>query len=210
MSFFGVFFSAVPKLFWSEYSGEPFLKCLACKVPLMESNMHVVKKKIVGDEAVMEMALCNRCQQQQVEEMSEETRKNLTAFMSEQFQKLAKEHLAENKSDGPQVIEVNEVTDENEGQDLLKRCTDSCILCGIDRDECHRYSLAGVCQDSKLVVQVTPIGQTPMMVCEKCEEKMNDMISQETRDSWDKFVQEHFDGPPGVELDSPANFPMTP
>lgn len=209
MSFFGVFFSAVPKLFWSEYSGEPFCRCIACKVPLLESNMHVVKKKIVGNEAVLEMALCNRCQQQQMEEMSEETRKNLTAFMSEQFQKMTAKQLA-GDDDGPRVIEVVEVTDEREGQDLLKRCTDQCIVCGIDRDSCHRYSLAGVCQDSQLVVQVTPLGQTPMMVCEKCEEQMNELISQETRDSWDRFVEEHLDGPPGVELDSPTTFPMSP
>ncbi|MCR9200583.1 MAG: hypothetical protein NXI04_18250 [Planctomycetaceae bacterium] len=209
MSFFGVFFSAVPKLFWSEYSGEPFRQCIACKVPLLEANMHVVKKKIVGNEAVLEMALCNRCQQQQMEEMSEETRKNLTAFMSEQFQKMTAEQLSGDE-DGPRVIEVVEVTDEQEGQDLLQRCTDNCIVCGIDRDSCHRYSLAGVCQDSQLVVQVTPLGQTPMMVCEKCEEKMNDLISQETRDSWDRFVEEHLDGPPGVELDSPSTFPMSP
>ena len=209
MSFFGVFFSAVPRLFWSEYSGEPFLKCIACKVPLMESNMHVVKKKIVAEEAVLEMALCNRCQQQQVEEMSEETRQNLTAFMSEQFQKLTAKHLEDKAGDGPQVIEVAEVTDEQEGQDLLKRCTDNCIVCGVHRDDCHRYSLAGVCQAEQLVVQVTPLGQTPMMVCEKCEEQMNELISQETRDSWDRFVEEHLDGPPGVELDSPTTFPIT-
>lgn len=206
MSFFGVFLSSVPKLFWSEYSGKPFLKCIGCKIPLMESNMHVVKKRIVGGEAVFEMAMCNGCQEKQAKEMSEETRKNITAYMAKQFQQQAAKHLPD---DGEEhVIEIAHVENEEEGQALLNRCTDKCMICEVDRSECHRYSIAGMCQDANLVVQVTPVVQTPFMVCEKCEMQMSELVSQETRDSWDRFVQENFDGPPGVEIDSPDHYPM--
>ena len=209
MSFFGLFLSAVPKLFWSEYSGKPFFNCIGCKVPLLESNMHSVKKRIVGGEAVIEMAMCVNCQKKQVEQMSEETRENVTAFVKESFQKQLSKNLPEATADGDNIIRIQEIEDPEEGQALLDRCTNHCVVCGIERSKCHRYSLDGTCQESQLIVQVTPIGQTPLMICDGCEQQMAELISQKTRDSWDRFMEEHFDGPPGVEIDSPDHYPMT-
>lgn len=206
MPFFGIFFTPVPKLFWSEYSGKPFVHCINCKVPLMESSVYVVQKRIVAGEAVFEMAMCEGCRENMVVEYSEETRKNISEYMSNQFQKRAVEAIE--VSEEPQILEVAAIEDEEEGQQLLQQCTDYCLICNAERSTCHRYSLAALCRDDEIVAQVTPISRTPLMVCEKCELGMANLISQKTRDSWDKFVEEHFDGPPGVELDSPAGYPM--
>ena len=206
MSHFGVFFSAIPKLFWSEYSDQPFQKCLSCEVPLVECDLHVIQKRIVANEAVMEMAVCNRCRDKQAEEMSEETRKNVTEHMMACFQKRAAELLPQ--TEGTHVIEVTEIEDPEEGNAMLERCLESCLMCGTAREKCHRFSLAGLCRDSEMVVQVTPVGQTPFLICETCEQGMAHLVSKKTRDAWDRFVEEHFDGPPGVELDSPSHYPM--
>lgn len=201
MSVFGLFLSNVPKLFWSEYSGKPFVHCIACKVPVMESDAHMIKKRIVANEAVMEMAMCNHCQAKQMEEMSEETRTNIAKFMTERF----REQVSEELEDATQTtITISEIQDPEEGEALLKKCTDQCMVCGIERQKCHRYSIAGMCHDAQLIVQVTPVGQSPTMVCEKCELELSDLVSEKTRDSWDRFVEEHFDSPPGVENDSPV------
>ena len=201
-----VWFTPVPTLFWSEYSGKPFLKCISCQVPLMESDLYVVQKRIVRDEAVLEMAMCNRCREQQSAEMSEETRRNTTEDMARYFQKQAEDQIPD--SDGPQIIEVAQIEDPEQGEAMMKHCTDHCLICRTARSECYRYSLIGVCRDENLVVQVTPISQAPFMVCEKCELGMADLVSQETRDSWDRFIEDHFDGPPGVEVDSPSSYPL--
>lgn len=206
MSFFGIFFTPVPRLFWSEYSGKPFLKCIDCEVPLAECNVYVVQKRIVAGETIFEMAICERCRDRMTAEYSEETKRNITAYMSEQFQKRAIEDLGE--TEGPQLIEVSEIDEPEEGNAMLKRCVDYCLICGTERSKCHRYSLAGLCRDSEIVVQITPVSRTPLMVCEKCELAMSNLVSQKTRESWDRFVEEHFDGPPGVELDSPNQYPM--
>lgn len=206
MPFFGIFFTPVPKLFWSEYTGQPFVHCINCEVPLIESAVYVIQKRFVAGETVFEMAMCERCREQMVVEYSEETRKNITEYMASQFQERAME--AVDPSQQTQVFEVRAIEDEEEGQELLQQCTDFCLICGTERSACHRYSLAGLCRDNEIVAQVTPISRTPLMVCEKCETGMADLISQQTRDSWERFVEEHFDGPPGIELDSPAGYPM--
>ena len=206
MSFFGIFFAPVPKLFWSEYSGEPFFKCVDCEVPLIESNVYVIQKRYVAGEAVFEMAMCERCRDKLTQEYSEETRANISAYMKQQFQKSAAAGLDDVA--GTQVIEVREIEEPEDGEALLQRCIEHCLVCGTERSKCHRYSLAGLCRDNEIVAQVTPISQTPLMVCEKCELGMADLVSQQTRDSWDRFVEENFDCPPGVEVDSPSSYPM--
>ena len=134
------------------------------------------------------------------------TKKKITEYMSTPFQHREMEGIPE--TEGPQLIEVREIEEEEDGQALLDRCMNFCVICGLEREQCHRYSVAGLCRDSEIVAQVTPISRTPLMVCEKCEMGMADLISEKTRDSWDRFVEEHFDGPPGVEVDSPSSYPM--
>jgi hypothetical protein len=46
------------------------------------------------------------------------------------------------------------------------------------------------------------------MICDKCEQSMAGLVSKKTRDAWDRFIEEHFDGPPGVESDLPSSYPV--
>ena len=46
------------------------------------------------------------------------------------------------------------------------------------------------------------------MMCEDCNSALSEQISKQTRDSWDRFVEDHFNGPPGIELDSPSQHPV--
>lgn len=206
MSIFGIFFGSIPKAFWSEYSGKPFLHCIDCEVPLIESNTFVVQKRFVAGEAIFEMAMCERCREKMVSEYSEETRTNIAKYIREQFETL--NSPTSDEDDAPNPFEMRQIQDPEEGQALLEKCIDFCVMCGAKRADCHRYSLTGLCRDDEIIVQATPIGCTPLMVCEKCELGMSDLISQKTRDSWDRFIEKHFDGPPGIESDSPTTYPV--
>ena len=206
MSKFGVYVTDIPKMFWSVYSEKPFQSCLKCKVPLVEANTFVVQKRVVGDETVFEMAMCERCREQMANEFSEETRENLTNHMNEQLLNSAEKLAAEADDDGH--IVVAEITDDEVGQKMMNDSIDHCMMCEKARSECHRYSLMSLCSDDQLIAQVTPIVRTPMMMCEDCEGSMSDLVSQKTRDQWNDFVEEHFDGPPGVSLDSPSSYPI--
>ncbi len=141
------------------------------------------------------MAMCNRCREQFTLQYSEETRTNIAAFFSAHF---AKNAAALNSSDDETLA----------GEQLLDHCMNHCGICGIARSSCHRYSIAGLCREHDIIAQLSAMGQTPLMVCEKCELEMSKLVSKQTRESWDRFVDEHFDGPPGVELDAPTAYPV--
>jgi len=39
-----------------------------------------------------------------------------------------------------------------------------------------------------------------MMICSNCEEKVQERLSKSTRDQWDKFIFDRFEGPPADAL----------
>ena len=193
MPFPEVFFSPIPKLLWSEYLDAPFVKCIDCEQPLLETNLFVVNKRFVAGESVFEMAMCNRCREAFASEYSQETKAAIAEFFRDIFvsnrDASAEEELA--------------------GEELLNHCLNRCCACGTNREECHRYSIAGLCRENDIIAQISNFGQTPLMICSKCEAGMEGLVSKKTRDCWDRFVDEHFDGPPGVEIDSPSSYPVT-
>ncbi|MEZ6126206.1 MAG: hypothetical protein R3C49_24015 [Planctomycetaceae bacterium] len=206
MPLFGIFFAPLPCDFWSAYSGRPFVHCLECDVPLLESSAYIVQKRIVAGETVFEMAVCNGCREEMVKQYSEETRQNISNFIRQQVQEsLRREEGGLTLSD---LLEVREIEDPEEGAQLLKECLEQCVVCGKPRSACHRYSLSGLCRSDEIIAQVSPFARTPMLICETCGQGMASLISQQTRDSWDRFMEKHFGGPPGIEVDSPAGYPM--
>lgn len=65
-----------------------------------------------------------------------------------------------------------------------------CALCVNTFDEVkdEEFSLVGVCQGSDMLDSA--------MICFSCQEAMNEIISEETRRTWDRFRQENFPGVP--------------
>lgn len=193
----------IPKAFWSEYLSAPFQECIDCGCSLTDSSVYVIQKKFVAGEAIFEMAVCERCREGLVSSYSEETKANLNRRLTEQFEQNAAAQSAKAEETLPQSASEAEIQSESEGAKLLDVCMNRCLFCGIARGLVSRYSLAGLFHHETVVVQQNQQGQSPVMVCDQCERKLIPLISKATRDSWDRFVAEHFDGPPGIEQDSP-------
>jgi len=186
-----IWFAPVPQLFWSEYSGRPFEVCIDCDRALQDCEFYVVQKRFVAKEGVFEMAMCHECRECLSQECSQQTMLAVNGFLAE--------HLSERNAKTEQLTESD---------DLILYCIDHCIVCSKHRAKCHRYSVGGLCRGFEIVGQISPPGQTPLMICDDCERGMADLVSRQTRDTWDRFVDEHFDGPPGLELDIPSAAPI--
>ncbi len=181
----------VPKLFWSEYSDEPFARCLDCNCELEERDFYLVQKCYVGTEAVFEFAICDTCRMSLSEQCSDETNRAVQAFMQS--------HLSRREREFQKLDEMDTV---------LHKCMNECAICSRARLECHRYTIGGLGHEMDLVVQLSPLAQSPLMICQECEGSLAELVSHKTRDTWDRFVEEHFDSPPGVGLDAPSGTPM--
>lgn len=202
----------VPRAFHSEYSGQPFERCLDCDTELTSVN-HIVQKFIVGDEAVFEMAVCMSCVDTLRQEFSEESRQAVERSVREAMQeRREREAAARPPADLPgDDLAGNEDLESAAGG--LHRGVgniEECLICGVPRLECHRYHLASMF----LVYDWLPAEASnaqialPMMVCDSCNSRISEQISQQTRDAWDRYVEEHFDGPPGIHLDRPSEHPV--
>jgi len=134
--------------------------------------MHIVNKSYVAGECVFELAMCIDCREEMNAKLSEESRVAMFDFM----------HDHANIEQREQELG----TDSNTEAYLA-----SCITCGADASELKSYSIGAMFSDDTLVK-----GPFPMLMCSSCEEKLSETISDETRDMWDKFIGEHFPGPP--------------
>ena len=78
-----------------------------------------------------------------------------------------------------------------------RRCAeetvDVCNFCETDREELEGYSMGALCNGNEMIHTGYPI-----LVCDKCEMKMTDLISEKTKGFFDRFIGEHFDCPPAM------------
>ncbi|MEM7263704.1 MAG: hypothetical protein AAF488_17075 [Planctomycetota bacterium] len=72
----------IPEELYSEYSGEPFAKCLVCDAALTDDKIYQIQKSFRGTNVAFEMAICQGCGQSTSEEFSEESLEVMHAFLS--------------------------------------------------------------------------------------------------------------------------------
>jgi hypothetical protein len=181
----------VPKLFWSEYHDAPFEHCVDCNGLLHDADLHLIQRAFVGTEPVFEFAICHRCHESMSEQCSEETGQAVVRFMQECLGRRATE-----------IVELTTATD------AFHKCVNECVACSRPRTECHRYSIGGLCVSDQLVIEIGLMTRSPVMICHECELSISELVSKKTRDTWNRFVEDHFDGPPGAGVDLPTGTPM--
>lgn len=169
----------MPEIFYSEETGRPFQICIDCgaflPTELAGEGYYYIHKTIVRNEAVFEFAMCLDCNARLQQEFSRETMQAIQRFCAENIE--------------PQEIVDWESIDEHLGE---------CVVCHRAREECHRFSIAGFGAGFQLL-----LGIGPFLMCDDCESRMSDLVSEKTRKEWDRFVEDHFDSPPGVGVDWP-------
>lgn len=177
--------SEVPRLFHSvEFEG-PFKKCLNCKVPFDEMNVpHLINKSYRGPECIFEYAMCQNCHLEMVQSFSEESRVSLEAF-----------HLGRVNFDArSEKLEGNE-----HHTDWLKEC----LTCGTEVQHLKEYSIAAMAFESTMVFD-----PFPRMMCGSCEMELQEQLSAKTRDQWDGFIRDNFEGPPAESLNPDGQIPV--
>jgi len=75
---------------------------------------------------------------------------------------------------------------------------DSCSVCGTRRTDVGEtdFVLTGVCDGDHLL--------HGLMVCGKCGEQTQELLSTHTKDTWRRFREENFPGPPGDHVLDPV------
>ena len=138
----------------------------------MDANMFIVNKSYVGEECVFELALCSDCREKMHAKLSEESRVAMFDFMHDNVDMESRK---------------NELGTESKTEDYLA----TCITCHQPRETTQSYTLGAMFTGAELIK-----GPFPMLMCSTCEETLGETISDETRNMWDRFIADHFPGPP--------------
>jgi len=79
---------------------------------------------------------------------------------------------------------------------------EECAFCETRFEEVadEEYGLIGICQGLSL--------HDSALICQTCSDRISELLSEETRRTWDRFREENFPGPPpGFALDLPQEKP---
>lgn len=84
---------------------------------------------------------------------------------------------------------------------LREESMEHCHLCESSVNTGNEHMISTICSQDRMIM-------SPMILCVDCLDQMNELLSSETRDSWDEFVRDHVPGLPAQQEPSPADMPM--
>lgn len=200
-------FFPIPPLFHSVYSGAAFEYCIDCESPLARSGIvYSVQKFIVASETVFELAICNQCRTALYFQFSEESRAAIQNYIDQHSR--PQPLVAADQS--PMSHDAETTTEPLRGDVESLDSLQACVLCQTHKSQLHRYAMVGLFIGDELVVMdrnESPI-PIPCLICDRCNRGMEKLLSKATKDEWNRFVEDHFPGPPGIELDPTHELPL--
>ncbi|MBK1791459.1 hypothetical protein [Persicirhabdus sediminis] len=165
--------------FLSAETDEVFRQCIHCECQLTTAGLFMVSKAYRGDECTFEYAICMDCREKIHNELSDDSRVAMFDFMHDRVNMPQREEKYKNAANYQLQL-------------------DSCATCGLDRQLAESYSTAAVFHNGLMLT-----GAFPLMICSSCEEEVYQCLSDHTKDVWDKFINDHFPGPPAIGEPSP-------
>lgn len=170
----------IPPLLYSTETDGPFQRCIECQGRLLEEgSCYVIQKVIRRGETVMEMALCMQCHDNLMEEYSHESQMRLWDFFLDRADfKNRRRRLRRRK------------------QLKLEHWIETCLTCKAPLKTQDEYVICAQCDGHDLLFYYLPY-----MLCEPCILKINEGLSEKTKDVWGRWKSRHFPGPPSFEQD---------
>lgn len=79
-----------------------------------------------------------------------------------------------------------------------------CALCETGRADAEQgeFALVAACQGTGLL--------QGHLICQRCMEQMSDLVSEKTRNEWNRFVDDNFPGVPADFVPAPTSAPDSP
>lgn len=168
-------------------TGSPFEKCSKCNSHLDTTlQPYIIHKDWGPNDLSSEFALCFSCIEDLRESTSKESRQKIESFIQ------SSGGLEKHK----EILESGSKNDA--GSD--SREIDHCILCtrDIERPGAPHSLTCSVIHTGPFAIPQA------IATCGACEEQLMELLSKETKDSWDGFYESIIDSPPVDMVDLPG------
>ena len=171
----------IPTCFHSIELGGPFKSCTICKCDLLNSDKDYYIEKVFRDANVeFEYAICENCKSELSGKVSMKSMMNIGNYFMKNFDMESR------------IAMINNF--DNSIIPWIERC----IFKGIARSNCRDYQLSSQCHNDQLIVSILPF-----MVSFEATKEIQETISKETKENFDKFVKEVLN-PPSTLKDLPV------
>jgi hypothetical protein len=159
----------------SEETGEPFRHCIHCRLPLDEIAVPwLVNKEYRRGECILEYAICQHCRDAVSAGFSEESKEAVRKFLEEEIDWAAR---------------IDALMDESSIELHLANC----IRCHAPRETLTGFGISAQFDSSGELIQ----GPLPLLMCDDCTARLRERFTPESLEAWQRFLAEHFPGPPG-------------
>lgn len=178
------FSEELPEFLFNYDTKQPFTHCLVCHTALDSVEKYAIEKVFKNNrqmgtsEIIYEYAICLDCAADIGNEISEESLASI--------QQLYEEH----SSNLLMKLEYLHQTDKYNLNSWIERCS----FTGKEIRLCSEFSVSAMVEGGKLVYE-----HSPMAVSDTFMEKMQECMSQKTRDYFDGFKDKYFDLDPDLK-----------
>ncbi len=174
----------VPKTFHSFASGKPFDRCVVCEKHLLENGTQYVVEKAIkkypgfgAQDVIYEYAMCIGCTTRMREALSGESLVVIDQYFD------ARVNLVERRNRMLRTAGLN-----------VEAWLSHCLLTGTPREDLSEYQLYAHCDGPDML-----FSYLPYMISAQALSDLSDLISAETKDILDDFIDEHFGLPPELK-----------
>ncbi len=178
----------IPEDFHSDLDKKSFCDCTFCGKDLLQGEVsYMIEKSFKVNpnnekrNTVFEYAICMDCNMRKMEAMSEESVQNIQDYMKENF-----------------VLE--------EWEDQSQKRKDpfaECLVTGTPVEELDEYNIVGQFIGDKMVS-----GQFPILISPSIGEDIQELLSQQTKDEFDDFMDTITNVPPELKALFKTNRPV--
>lgn len=171
---------SIPKFFYEFETEEPFKHCSLCNKELGESDKYAVEKVMKQNkhlnkaEIVYEYAMCWDCAAGMGDEISEESKDSIVNLYQEHSENVMMK------------LDYLHRTEKYNIESWMERCT----FTGKETRLCGEYSVSGIIENNQLLFE-----HSPVVVSDDFMEKMQDVLSEKTKEFLDGLKDELIDSP---------------
>lgn len=178
-SFYHHNFEPVPKTFWSDLSGKPFDSCMLCEKYLLDDGTQYLVEKAIKtykgreiSDTIFEYAICMPCRDKMHKQISTDSKRKLNAYFEEKFDMQERVKRFENGS-------------------TLEDRLQYCLVREEEKTDGGEYQIFAFCDGKDIMLDVMPY-----MITGEAMDEIVGLLSAETIDEINGFMNEHFNGPP--------------
>lgn len=176
----------IPEIFLNSDTKAPLTNCIQCDHNLSLGDRFYMIEKVFKryltlntTEVLFEYAICSTCYEQMKGALSAESMTNLSAYMMTNTDFPALKQRMEEHPDNP--------------EEWLSHC----MIKGTTKEELTEYQMGACFKGDRLVTNFMP----PFIIGNVAMEEMSELLSKETKDEMDGFMDQNFGIPPELRKD---------